>query len=144
MNQTELNQLSALVERRLALRALLQSWEREAKPSAPTPEQRQALRQLLEERAEDQLRLEELFRRLTDQLDRLEGRLEAAQSDEVSTARVRRLQRDLRVLGEDMERHRGRFQPASPGEAHAAALVDPYMEDTAPMAQRVHVPEGDL
>lgn len=144
MNQKELNQVSALVERRMALRDLLRAWESGTEASLPPTEQRRAIRQMVEERAEDYLRLEEAFRRLSDQLDRLELRLDEAREDEVSTARVRRLQRDLRVVGDDIRRLRDAVHPVTPGEAHSALLVDPYMEDSAPLAQRVRTPEGDL
>jgi predicted nuclease with TOPRIM domain len=143
MNQKELSSLSALVERRMALRAMLKEWE-SGEASAPTAEQRRAIRQLIEERAEDYLRLDEAVRRLSDQLDKLEARMSEAHADEASTARVRKLQRDLRVVGEDVRRMSGSFLSAGPAEVYTASLVDPYMDDSAPVAQRVRVPEGDL
>lgn len=144
MNQSQLKTLSALVERRRSLREMLKEWERSEDPVTVTAEQRLAIRQLIEERADDLLKLEEAVRRLSDQLDKVEAKMALAQADEASTARVRRLQRDMRVVGEDIRRLRGAFPSLYPAEAVTASLVDPFMEDTAPVAQRVRVPEGDL
>jgi chromosome segregation ATPase len=144
MNQKQLSTLSALVDRRRSLREMLKEWERCEGDVSVTYEQRQAIRQLIEERADDLLRLEEAVRHLSDQLDKVEARLGAAEADEASTARVRRLQRDMRVVGEDIRRLRGAFPSLYPGETVTASLVDPYIEDSAPVAQRVLVPEGDL
>lgn len=143
MNQKELSELSAVVERRQSVRRLLQEWE-EGSDAPATPEQRQAIRQLVQEKAEDYARLEEALRRLSEQLERMEERLSAGDGGEATVARVRRLQQHLQDVGESMERLRATIQPMALGELHTAALMDPYAEESAPAGRRVRVPEGDL
>lgn len=144
MNQNELSELSALVERRMTVRALLKQWEGGAADKPLTPSQREAVGQLLRERTEDCLRLEGVLSRLAEQIDKLETRLSRTPQDEVAQTRVERLQREMKEVGESLRTLRHTFGPMSLGEAHTAVLVDPYMDDTAPLAQRVRVPEGDL
>jgi hypothetical protein len=144
MNQTELNELSALVERRMTVRALLKEWESGAVDRPLSPPQREAVGQLLRERAEDCLRLESVLNRLAEQIDKLEARLDRAPLDEASAARVVRLQRQMKEVGESVRCLRTTIGPGSLGEAHTAALLDPYVDDSAPLAGRVRVPEGDL
>ncbi len=141
MNQKDLKALSALVDRRRTIMALLEE-EAAGDGAGLTPEQRRALRQLIEEKSEEFFRLEEAVRRLEDRLDRIESSLGPCEPG--TAERVRRLQSEMREVGETVRRLRARFHPLTLGEAHAAALVDPYTDDSAPMAHRVGVPEGDL
>jgi uncharacterized membrane protein YccC len=108
MNQEELKALSDSVNRRMVVRRLLKEWE-EGSDAPATPEQRQAIRQLLQEKAEDYARLEEALRRLSEQLDRMGDR----PADLPALSRPTRLRLPL----------------AAPLHWYADTLLDPYKLD---------------
>lgn len=123
MNKADLHAMSALVERREMLRPLLRE------PSVLTHEQRGALGALLDERITEFERLEEALGEQTEILRRIE-------------AGLNRLSREPRPAPRPVQERR-RTHPLTLGEAHPS-VADPYTDDSAPMAHRVGVPEGDL
>jgi hypothetical protein len=124
MNKADLHAMSALVERREKLRPLLRE------PSVLTHEQRGALGALLDERIAEFERLEEALGEQTEILRRIE-------------AGLNRLSREPRPAPRPAQDRRRRTHPLTLGEAHPV-VADPYTDDSAQMAHRVGVPEGDL
>ncbi len=123
MRLSELSALSAAVDRRRELHALLAQ-----RPAVLSPEQAEALAAILAERAEE-------WARVAETLADLRYRVAAV---EAALARLSRTPRPptMRVMS-------ARTHPLTLGEAHPA-VADPYTDDSAPMAHRVGVPEGDL
>jgi len=124
MRLSELSALSAAVDRRRELHALLAQ-----RPAVLSPEQAEALAAILAERAEE-------WARVAEDLADLRYRVAAVE------AALARLSREPRPAPRTAQERR-RTHPLTLGEAHPA-VADPYTDDSAPMAQRVGVPEGDL